>query len=382
MGYTFNIFNVFILIGAIQGLILSFLFFISKKGIKRANRFLGVLMLAFSLFLLNQVGYESGLYNDLSFLHVVPFSYVFLIGPSLYFYSLSLIYRSFNLKWYHYLQFLPCFYLIFYLGFYYAFLQGISDEFKWIFFDSIDLTERVLGSLSMFIYIWLTIRMIRKYRNWASSNYSSSQDNNLRWLHALIIFVAGAAFVWFGYSMSDQFIFDRELQVHNYYPMYITMSVALYWLGISGFLKLESIGNTLDVSNELILKDFNQHEKQRIQPDVCATYLQKLRAVISEERLYLQPTLSLNELADRVGINSKVVSQVINQGAEKNFNDFVNEYRIEEVKRRILDPSFRHLTILGIAFESGFNSKTSFNRTFKEFTGFTPKEYKVKMSKG
>ncbi|MBV6655045.1 MAG: AraC family transcriptional regulator, partial [Mameliella sp.] len=78
-----------------------------------------------------------------------------------------------------------------------------------------------------------------------------------------------------------------------------------------------------------------------------------------------------------MGVHTKVLSAIINSCLGKNFHDFVNEYRIEEVKRRILDPAYDHWSLLGIALDCGFNSKSTFNRIFKKFTGYTPRAFKM-----
>jgi AraC-like DNA-binding protein len=89
----------------------------------------------------------------------------------------------------------------------------------------------------------------------------------------------------------------------------------------------------------------------------------------------------LPELARQMGYNTNQLSGVINKEMGKNFNELINQYRIETVKERLVDPAFAHLSILGIAFESGFNSKATFNRAFKHFTQQTPSEFLKKQNK-
>jgi AraC-like DNA-binding protein len=81
-------------------------------------------------------------------------------------------------------------------------------------------------------------------------------------------------------------------------------------------------------------------------------------------------------MVDDLNISRQKLSQVINQGQQKNFYRLINEFRIDQVKSKMADSNFAHYTLLGIALECGFNSKTSFNRIFKEITGLTPSEYK------
>jgi AraC-like DNA-binding protein len=93
------------------------------------------------------------------------------------------------------------------------------------------------------------------------------------------------------------------------------------------------------------------------------------------EKPYLNPQLTLNELSKKLGVNAAVLSYVINSGFNKNFNDFVNEFRIDEVKGKLQNGAADNLTLLAVAFDCGFNSKATFNRAFKKFTGTSPKEF-------
>ena len=101
---------------------------------------------------------------------------------------------------------------------------------------------------------------------------------------------------------------------------------------------------------------------------------------MENERPYLNAKLSLRDVADYLGISTNHLSQVINENLKENFFDFVNGYRIAAVKRMMNDPTNSHLTLLGMAYESGFNSKSSFNATFKKMTGSTPSQYQKQTS--
>ncbi|MEP1139656.1 MAG: helix-turn-helix domain-containing protein, partial [Balneola sp.] len=103
---------------------------------------------------------------------------------------------------------------------------------------------------------------------------------------------------------------------------------------------------------------------------------QQLCGLMENERPYLRSDLSLSELAGLMNISSHYLTEVINKYADESFYDFVNSYRIENVKQAIANPEFGNYTLLGIGLESGFNSKSSFNSVFKKHTGLTPSQYK------
>jgi ligand-binding sensor domain-containing protein/AraC-like DNA-binding protein len=125
---------------------------------------------------------------------------------------------------------------------------------------------------------------------------------------------------------------------------------------------------------------FNKIEKKykysKLDPNQVALYLKKIQNALEIEKLYKDDSISIRSLSEKLSIPGYIVSQVINEKLNKNFRNLINGLRIEEAKRILMDPKEKNHTILSIAFEVGFNSKTVFNRTFKLFTGMTPTDYK------
>jgi AraC-like DNA-binding protein len=103
--------------------------------------------------------------------------------------------------------------------------------------------------------------------------------------------------------------------------------------------------------------------------------VQKIESHMAARKPYLDGDLTLTSLAGQLEINPNQLSQVLNEGLGENFYRFVNRYRVEESKRLLLDPAFAHYNILGIAFQAGFSTKSTFNKTFKELTGISPSEF-------
>ena len=122
----------------------------------------------------------------------------------------------------------------------------------------------------------------------------------------------------------------------------------------------------IDVDHELF--------EENLSPELNI-WKQKIENLLLDDKLYQNPELTLNHLAQKLETNAAVISKTINQGFHQNFNDFINQYRIEEVKKAFDFGEHKKSTLLGIAFDAGFNSKATFNRSFKKNTGFSPKEY-------
>ncbi|GAB5409829.1 MAG: hypothetical protein BalsKO_21940 [Balneolaceae bacterium] len=129
------------------------------------------------------------------------------------------------------------------------------------------------------------------------------------------------------------------------------------------------------------LKKREKEESPKNQILNLEVYIAKIEKVMKEEKPYLNPKLKIAELASFCDIQSHLMSRIINEYYEKNFFDFINAYRVEEFIGKINEENLSQFTLLKLAFESGFNSKTTFNTSFKKYKGKTPKEYILKESK-
>jgi AraC-like DNA-binding protein len=114
----------------------------------------------------------------------------------------------------------------------------------------------------------------------------------------------------------------------------------------------------------------------RVKPAELEELMSKLISVMQQEKLYRDGDLNLPQLAGKMEVSVHEVSWVLNKGYNKNFYQFVNHYRVEAAKELLHKEEYNHLSILGIAFEAGFNSKTTFNTAFKKITGMSPREYR------
>jgi AraC-like DNA-binding protein len=116
-------------------------------------------------------------------------------------------------------------------------------------------------------------------------------------------------------------------------------------------------------------------KKELLDAGTVLTYTTRLLQYINEKKPYLDPNLTLRSLAEQVNIHPNQLSWLINESMGKNFNEFINHYRVDTFKMLSNDPKNSHLTLIGLAYDSGFNSKTVFNTYFKKETGLTPKEF-------
>ncbi|WP_026998110.1 helix-turn-helix domain-containing protein [Flectobacillus major] len=162
--------------------------------------------------------------------------------------------------------------------------------------------------------------------------------------------------------------FDKALEMHAVYTILLLVSWLLFWYKNRDVFSLEQEA----ILPILPIKKTKSNDENLIANDVD---INTIRLFLETQKPYLKPKYTLAELALSTGYQPYEISIAINTLANSNFNDFINQYRIETIKERLLAKEYENMTIEGIAFESGFKNKTTFLSAFKKFTGMTPKEY-------
>ena len=147
-----------------------------------------------------------------------------------------------------------------------------------------------------------------------------------------------------------------------------------YWIGIESLRRTELV---FFHTKEPAQGD-NRHYDNIPDPQI-KNYVANLRQLMIEDRLYLNEHLSLRDVSGQLTIDPNLLSYILNTHIEKSFYEFINQFRVEEVKSKLSQPKYQNYTLLAIALESGFNSKTSFNRVFKQMTGMPPGQYQKKI---
>ncbi|MCW1963434.1 helix-turn-helix domain-containing protein [Chryseobacterium viscerum] len=222
---------------------------------------------------------------------------------------------------------------------------------------------KYLMILSGIIYVSLSLLAVRRYTKGISNQYSNTEKINLNWLYYLI---AGIALIWIAV------IIRNDILIFSLVVLFIV--VAAYF-GISrvGILDIPVITNIPDekeTDNEVV-----KYQKNSPGDEVIQSIYKKLVHKMVQEKLYKDPELNLNAVARLLDVHPNLLSQVINSMEHKNFYDYINRQRIEEFKRTVVLPVNQKYTILSLAFDCGFNSKTSFNRNFKNYMNCSPTEF-------
>jgi PAS domain S-box-containing protein len=145
---------------------------------------------------------------------------------------------------------------------------------------------------------------------------------------------------------------------------------------LTNFIAFEVDGNVVPNVEALpILKVDEKYRSSSLKGVDEIKLFYRMKRVIEEEQLYLNPDLTLKIVADHLHTNTKYLSQVVNHHAGCNFQQFINYYRVEEVKKKITEPELANLTLFGVALQCGFKNKSTFYKVFKDITNMTPKAF-------
>jgi len=294
------------------------------------------------------------------------------LGPLLYLYTSASVTEQFRLQWQHLLHFIP--FILFSLAIP-LFREGLitnraTDCGILTVFDSWN-QEEITGfhylygaiTLGQFAHVaWYSVRSLRLIGQAEQSlqeRYSNLEINALRWQRvfhwgAMVIVLLIGTYVLYQFQA-------RTYRRHTDYLFVIPLSVAVYLLTYQAlrYPKLFFRGPTEDTDA--------RYKKSSLSPSVSKEYLAKLKTALEEEEVYTNRELRLSDLAQHLGVSTHHLSQVINESLQQNFFDLINQYRVAAAKKRITDQSDKSL--LQIAFEVGFNNKTSFKQCIQKTCG-------------
>ena len=372
MDFKINIFNLFILASVFIGLTFSLLLIFSKRINQNANRFLGFAALVIVLWNIWVLSHDLDFFRYAPQFYLLPLNFSLALGPSLYFYTKSISDVNFTFSKKNWIHFVPVALelIVHAIISIEALDKTILATSTSAFFVLIPIVQ-VLAICSVIVYSVFGLMEIKKYHIWLSDNYSNSSQYSLGWLYRLLFIFALFWCLWIPYILVDYFVFNFKLGIPDYYPLYLLMSIITIWISAEAYLKPEVI----------LLEPKTEPKIEKLVPnDDVVEKAGWLIDQMEHNLYYLNPELTLTALASSLDIHPNKLSNIINEGISKSFSDFVNEYRTKAVVARLKNPEYNHITLLGISYECGFNSKTTFNRVFKEVMGVTPLENKKSLS--
>ena len=370
-------------LGAVQGILLS-LFLFSIKVNKISNRLLGLLTLCWSLVLIQFAIQAQGGIIEYPHLYRTFSSLVLALFPLQYLYVKYLLYDLKKFRLTDLLHFAPS--VIFVLIAFDFYLLSGPEKIEWIqnktpFHHVADIITNEVIALQGIVYSILIFIRLSKYKKEIENYESNIAETILFALYRssiliLIAWIIGAVAV-------NLELFDIPVHGNLFIYVYLIIVLVIY---ITSYVAIKTPEVfKLDESEMQVVLLKSQQENNKIEDPDIKTFIENkpevealdigLSTLMEDEKPYLEPDLNLLQLAEKVQLSRNQLSYIINQEHQMNFNEFVNSYHIEKVKRLMHEPANKHFKIISLAYDAGFNSKASFNRIFKQMTSMTPSQY-------
>lgn len=359
----------------IAGIVLTLLIIFFINISKQKKELPQVLLTLFFTVMLLYLLYHYAVLHELNILRIITFNFngvtPLFLGPAIFLYVKSIFIKEDNWLKNNLIHFIPSLIFTIFIStpilislnqgdMLFGYLNYIAEYRKVMF---------LLFDIVFVIYSIVSLKVFFNYKRALKKNYSTLSEKEYEWISYLLFGTLAISFGHLLLSLNSHFLgtetFERS---HLTISSMILLVIYLGYHGISQSRIL--LPNFIWNETKSIKQDFNLDPKEE---EFLKTRLDDL---LVKEQVYLNQDLTLNKLADMIPTNNKKLSSFINQHLSTTFYEMINAHRVEAVKQKMNDNACQHLTLLGIAYDSGFNSKTSFNRIFKKETGLSPSTYK------
>lgn len=364
----------------VTGIIISviILFFLLKSKKKKLQK--KILVILFSLLLLLNLHAYASLHK-LELLYkstfIVNISIIWFLGPLIFLYIKSVFHDDEGLIRKNVKHFLSFFIFTFFVGLPISiFLLANSPSFEYLqYLEKNQAPLVTLSNIIFIVYISFSFRIFNNYKNLIQHSHSGVSKSDLNWirdlLYGCLIFIVIDIITRWMHEFSISTIIDT-----GYFTM-VSIIMLMGYLGYHGISQSKILlPDFLSNKGIRLKKNKSQHSLSNYTQDEITKLSKSLMDVMKLDKMYLNPDLTLGILAESIGITDKKLSTLFNTYLETTFCDYVNSFRINEVKRSLGCIENSKYTLLAIALDCGFNSKASFNRVFKKETGFSPSQYR------
>ncbi len=356
-----------------------FLLLMSKKNRQLSDNLLAFLILTIGIHLFSFYLKYNGWWEQYPHLVGLTVPFTFVYAPLMYLYIYCSINNTSSLKTKELIHFLPFAAVSLYMSRFYFFYSAeekrLVDEGLNHDFDTFTNIIHLVFVVSVIFYVVKAVLLMRNYKQTLDNNYSNIKLTDLKWIRR---FLLGFAFVFLLFIfiaitkglMKMEYAWNIEL-ISDFILVLAFVLFGFYGIRHQNIFVDANDSISLDVENNKIVSP--AYENSGLKEDVAKQKHKELLKYMATEKPYLQPKLSLSVLAKGLNISPNYLSQIINQYEQQNFNDFVNKYRINEFIIRAEENT--HFSLLALALDSGFNSKSTFNTVFKKHKGQTPSQY-------
>lgn len=349
--------------GIVQGVFATILFLTRKESNTKS---LIPIVACFSVIISHSyiIGHLAGLYIKSPFIIAEPF--IFLISPFLYFHFRKIANSKWKFQFHDFIHLLPFF--LFFISFIPIYLHGKQTlYYNFLYENPVVITAFLwIILIVQFLYYWRKLRVLNvAYISRLQEERSQYQEFDASWIRTFMILFL----IIFAFVLLILAVFIHEGNFENFNQIVpVFFSLALFFITFKGLNQKIIPTREYEKLEDGATKVFTD-EKALVMKEQLIEFMQR-------DKLYLNPELTLNELALQFGITRNQLSYLINNSFDSNFYLFVNDYRVSHVKELLQKDKKKRFTILAHAFDSGFNSKSSFNAIFKKITGLTPSGYR------
>ena len=370
---SFKFIHFIVFLGISQGIFLAIAIQVIQNKNKLANKILSLILILVSIMLTGRFFYTVET-NVLIFFRLALFVdiLVFVFGPLLYVYFRRLIFNEGVKYKLHYSNFIPGLGMLIYHIWTY---QYSYEEFV-IMVGQGKLTLPFLivetsGILFNFYFFYRCFQLIKTYKKEEKKNVSYPQYL-VTFLTIILIIVMFFLFLWIVSYISYYFL-GIYSPIVSYNAIWIAICVFIYVIGFYSLWQPDifrmPIPNTANIKN-----------KERIRGKALQDLAESLEHVMTNEKIYLNHKLTLLDLAKRLDTSANNLSWLLNNVHKSNFYDYINKYRVQEFMEKVQNGEHRNQTLLALSLDAGFNSKSTFNKTFKAVMNDTPSNYIKKLS--
>ncbi len=363
--------NIFLCMAAGLSFLLA-VHFLTKDQKQLPDKLLGIIMFLFSadlMFVYVQItDYWKTHPHLIGLTATVPYLY----GPILYLFAKSISEKINRLRQIDYLHFLP-FVIMNIWGLGNVYFRDAEYKFGLIT-NSTD--EPIISILGMcipvvgIIYVFFSSKVFYNYRKRIKENFSNIDQINMEWLRYFLI---GNGVVWsfviLAYLVSENL---PEWFRHNWL-IYIPLSVFIF---VIGYISLTRKSSYLVNSAEIIQETTPAYSRSGLTDSQADDIIERLYKIMQHEKPYKNSSLRLQDLSNSLNIPPHYLTEILNTRLKQNFYDYINKFRVDEVKSLIEQDRNKKYNLLNLALEAGFSSKSSFNSIFKKHTGLTPSQFR------
>jgi AraC-like DNA-binding protein len=376
-----NQLNIFLLLfGGLQGFLLSVLL-LKKRSHQIGYGFLIAYLLVMIAQVLFKVISKVWLMENLTVYYSISSKLPLLYGPLVYLFARNILKQRRSQPFLDALHFLP---FVFIAGF--IFLSDAYFFSGWIQFLFYGTSGTIIQIISLSVYHYLALAEWQQHFERMKDYFSSIGQLRMQWLKKFIIL---SFFVCIAISLLIYFMYQYHPTLHLLRWGFVLLSVFIYWISYEAINKPVLFSSVVKddwqqkavpvvamPAKLIIHKRAEKYANTGLKEEEAGRILAELEQLMRERKAFLDPEITIEKLAAMANTNRHFVSQVLNERAGQSFYDYINQYRVNEAKKLLLDPEYSNQKIASIAYDAGFNSLSAFNDVFKKFTGTTPSKFK------